>query len=325
MRMCPTKEEMPHPIGGSEGNGGVDRKREARDALDNRKSSVSIADKFMGQILDDPLETPRLVELNQRQRELQFQLYKEAKRCHIFSKDDAVAGIGRYRDDENDDALDALLSPPQTAKNPQMCSVSSARRPGEPICEDDSLMGFIEEILNEGPKRQDSPRPTPPSVECCPAMPDERPSCAAAAAAAKQPSLTPIRSNNNISASEIISHGMRLNEMYSLEDTGEFVEPPRFLNSDASSERKNSGGNDKGKKAALPIRFGAATTVPIATQGEETEVTRLVEDLRDDVNNLLALHVRNETAKRALQRELFVLTAACEAAGEKGSGDAPAT
>ncbi|RNC31404.1 kinesin-like protein KIFC1, partial [Trypanosoma cruzi] len=139
---------------------------------------------------------------------------------------------------------------------------------------------------------------------CCPAMPNERQSCAAAAAAAKQPSLTPIRSNNKISASEIISHGMRLNEMYSLEDTGEFVEPPRFLNRDASSERKNSGDNDKEKNDVLPIKFGAATAVPIATQGEETEVTRLVEDLRDDVNNLLALHVRNETAKSALQREL---------------------
>ncbi|KAF5223758.1 kinesin-like protein [Trypanosoma cruzi] len=304
MRMFPTKEEMPHPIGGSEGNGGVDRKREARKTLDNRKGSVSRVDKFMGQILDDPVETPRLVELNQRQRELQFQLYKEAKRCHIFSKDDAVAGIGKHRDDENDDALDALLSPPRTGKKSQICSASSARLPGEPICEDDSLMGFIEEILNEGPKRQCSPRPTPPSVECCPAMPDERQSCAAAAAAAKQPSLTPIRSNNKISASEIISHGMRLNEMYSLEDTGEFVEPPRFLNRDASSERKNSGDNDKEKNDVLPIKFGAATAVPIATQGEETEVTRLVEDLRDDVNNLLALHVRNETAKRALQREL---------------------
>ncbi|RNF17194.1 kinesin-14 [Trypanosoma conorhini] len=294
LRMCPPEAALPRPTE-AETRAASDGTRGAKEAASATETSVSRVEKALREMSENVVESPSLLALNQRQRELQARLYEEAKRRHVFATDDAVCGGGRGGEDNNDTR--APLLPTRAGQASCPCNTAPAGIQEERTFSDEGFVVFMNELLNPGAPQQGGSPPPVTSEECCRKMPDERQPPAAAAAAPQHTT----RLTSSISCLETVLHDGRLDGMYSREVPAASASVPV---ASSSSERTKWGDKNKGTNEASPGKTGAAAPTYPAMQGAELEVMQVVEELKDDVNNLLALQVRNETTKRALQREL---------------------
>lgn len=246
----------------------------------NVEPSTPHADSVLGEILGTTSDAPFAVHLNERQRALQAQLFEEAKRCHVFSTPGA-GGSGKKSSANDNSHGGFLLNSVLTGKEPQFYDAPADHRARENVCCTDSFTGFIEEFV-----RNMSPEPSSGAVLTEP--PHEQ------------------RRTRTSSHLDLLLQGEHYYNMCDHEDDGGAVLPSIPLRTELQTEKTTESVDDERDKTPLEGDLQTALTETTMACDVEAELTRLVENLRDDVSNLLSLQARNETIKQALQRDLLV-------------------
>ncbi|KAH9589186.1 Kinesin motor domain [Trypanosoma melophagium] len=260
-------------------------------------------------------ESAFVVELNERQRMLQAQLYEEAKRSNLFSilssngKKKSPNSNNNNNNNNNSDGailrnavIDNVLQSEEALSDEIIPEQNSNNN-------DDSFTDFIQEIVNNKITH-------PVSDTVTTSMPSQDASHTIGVTHS-----TNSLENNNTASLDLMMQGGRYYDMYCEGDNhnnGFFSSP--VTSTEVYSQRNNNNESrektqneceeqERRPERGLPshpiLMMNTNTGIMRSTVSDrEKQLTQLVQNLQDDVSELLALQVRGETTKRALQHAL---------------------
>ncbi|KEG08688.1 hypothetical protein DQ04_06641010 [Trypanosoma grayi] len=276
LKMCPSGElpqkQVESKTGGKNSNFGEEEI--ASVAATVEPASVT---SVLQQLTDAASEAPLAVELNERQRALQAQLYEEAKRSQVFSRAAGWSHSSSSSNNKNnaDGGNDGgeVLPGHSAVGDVSDGSVMGGHTRGI----DDGFTDFFEEILAKKTVPTSPSLPSPSGVDIKAVLLDT------------------------------VAQGAHYYDTYSHAGAERGTTPPGM---GPGGAHMISGEEDEEERVGELSRGGYITaggercSGSAPTCGREAELVELVEKLQDDVSDLLALHVRDETTKQALQQEL---------------------